>query len=103
MSGWTARQYAEHYIRVAEHYRDTAIFVRGDLTAWKAERQFQAATDADYNLKPGADYHRCDGAINAINHLASKAESRREKYLELALVAGYGCLDELARHRARLS
>lgn len=102
MSEWTARQYVDHYTRVADHYRSTAIFIRGDLTAWKHEKMVQAATDADYDLGPGADYHRASGAINAINQLASKADQRRRKFEDLALVAGYGSLDELARARAAM-
>lgn len=104
MSEWTARRYAEHYAQVAEQYRSAAILIRGDLTAWKHERNVQAASDAecdDGELNP--DYYRADGAINAINHLASKAEQRRRKFEEFALVAGYGDLDELARARAALA
>lgn len=102
MSEWTARQYVEHYINVADQYRSAAILIRGDLTAWKHERRCQSSTD-DPDLEPSPDYYRADGAIRAINHLASKADERRRKFEELALVAGYGDLDTLARARAMLS
>lgn len=104
MSEWTARQYVDHYTKVAEHYRDAAILIRGDLTAWKHERRVQGETDRECDdgyVSP--DYYRADGAVRAINHLASKADSRRRKFEELALVAGYGDLDELARSRSMLS
>ena len=100
---WTARRYAEHYWQVAENYRSAAILIRGDLTAWKHERNVQAANDRDCDDGAiGPDYYRADGAIRAINHLATKAEQRRSTFEELALVAGYGCLDTLARARAAL-
>lgn len=101
---WTARRYVEHYTQMVEHYRSSAIFIRGDLTAWKHERNVQAATDRECDDgRIGPDYYRADGAIRAINHLAAQAEQRRRKFEELAIVAGYGCLDTLARTRAMLS
>ena len=100
MTDWTPRQYVDHYSRVAEQYRAAAILIRGDLTAWKHECNVQAATDRDCNDGQGSpEYYRADGAIRAINHLAEKADSRRRDFEELALVAGYGCLDTLARSR----
>lgn len=102
MSEWTARQYVDHYISVAEQYRSAAIMIRGDLPAWKHERNVQGCAD-EPDVGPSPDYYRADGAIRAINHLASKADERRRTYEELALVAAYGDLDTLARTRAQLS
>lgn len=103
MSDWTARQYVEHYTAVADQYRHAAILIRGDLTAWKHERNVQADSDRDCDDgQVGPDYYRADGAIRAINQLAFKADCRRRDFEELALVAGYGCLDTLARSRSAI-
>ena len=91
----TMEQYAAHYKAVADQYRAAAFLIRGDLTAWKHERNVQV----DGNGDPSPDFYRADGAINAINHLASKADLRRETFAALAAAADRGDKHEMDKLR----
>ena len=102
MGEWTTAEYAAHYKGTAEKYRDAAILIRGDLTAWKHERSVQADSDRECEVGPSPDYYRADGAINAINHLASKADQRRRDFEELAAAAESGDMEALNKKRAEL-
>lgn len=99
---WTLDQYAAHFRTVAEKYMTAAIFIRGDLTAWKHERSVQAADDADCEQPPSSEYYRADGAINAINQLAFRADRMRQMYEEIAAAAERGDKNEFNRLRSEL-